>query len=46
MNDDLLTDDTSDIRDYENKVSLYTLNNGGKTSEEEFLKKLEKYMDD
>ena len=46
MNDDLLTDDTSDIRDYEDKVSLYTLNNGGKTSEEEFLKKLEKYMDD
>ena len=44
MSDDLLTDDTSNIRDYENGVQMYKLT-GGPSREDEFLKKLEQYMD-
>ena len=44
MSDDLLTDDTSNIRDYENGVQMYKLT-GEPTREDEFLKKLEKYID-
>lgn len=45
MSQTLLTDDTSNIRDYESKIRLYNLT-GKATKEDEFLKKLEKHMDE
>ncbi len=43
MSDELLTDDTSNIRDFENGVQMYTLTeNGGR--EDEFLRKIEEHM--
>lgn len=44
MNDDLLVDNASNITNYESAVQMYKLT-GEPTREDEFLKKLEKYMD-
>ena len=45
MNDELLTEDTSHIRDLENGVQMYKLVDGP-TKEEEFLRKIEEASED